>query len=151
MQRPFPNASHEAPRSRDTLFPECRHAGHVSARFGPKARAAAHVEHFESTSHIYTESFNVESKTKGMISGLYEDFLRPKSRARFQTPPSEIVPMHDFVGKCTISCRPSFWEAAYKSVLREVFLMVPVQVPWQVRTRYTDTTYGFQFCPGSCV
>ena len=64
-----------------------------------------------STSHIYTEPFNVESKTKGMISGLYEDFLRPKSRARFQTPPSEIVPMHDFVEKCTISCRPSFWEA----------------------------------------
>ena len=63
-----------------------------------------------STSHIYTEPFNVESKTKGMISGLYQDFLRPKSRARFQTPPSEIVPMHDFVEKCTISCRPSFWE-----------------------------------------
>ena len=60
-----------------------------------------------STSHIYTEPFNVESKTKGMISGLYQDFLLPKSRARFQTPPSEIVPMHDFVEKCTISCRPS--------------------------------------------
>ena len=111
MQRPFPNASHEAPRSRDTLFPESRHAGHVSARFGPKARAAAHVEHFEYVSHIYTETFNVESKTKGMISGLYQDFLLPKSRARFQTPPSEIVPIHDFVEKCTISCRPSFWEA----------------------------------------
>ena len=65
-----------------------------------------------STSHIYTEPFNVESKTKGMISGLYQDFLLPKSRARFQTPPSEIVPMHDFVEKCTISCRPSFWEVS---------------------------------------
>ena len=85
-----------------------------------------------STSHIYTETFNVESKTKGMISGLYQDFLLPKSRARFQTPPSEIVPIHDFVEKCTISCRPSFWEEVARVRISDISHC----------TLYSSTLYG---------
>ena len=47
----------------------------------------------------------------GMTSGGHKDFFGMISLARLQTPPSEIMSVHDFVHFCTISCRPSFSEA----------------------------------------